>query len=114
MQLKYLETSALGLRWMRAFYQKNSQLNRAHAVKALKKAEETLRSFPYSGELYEDFNDVREYHIYATAFSFLYTCVSNTIWIIDVRDQRGNRSAAALRDFNTEISKKHGLIGRGL
>jgi hypothetical protein len=108
-QLKYLETSEHGLRWMRTYYQKNPHLNRANALSALKKAEGTLLSFPYSGELYEDFKNVREYHIYATAFSFLYTYVADTVWIIDVRDQRGNRSAAALREFGKEIRKRYGL-----
>ncbi len=106
MKLKYLDTSAFGLRWMRAYYQKNPQLNRAQALNALKKAEKTLLDFPYSGELYEDFEGVREYHIHATAFSFLYICVADTIWILDVRDQRGNRSQAALRDFRKEIQAR--------
>jgi hypothetical protein len=109
MQVKYLETSALGLRWMRTYYQKNPQLNRANALKSLRKAEEILADFPYSGELYEDFEVVREYPLYATAFSLLYTFLHETVWIIDIRDQRGNRSADALRDFNREVRLKHGL-----
>ncbi len=109
MQIKYLETTALGLRWMRTYYQKNPQLNRAAALAALKNAELLLADFPYSGECYEDYERVREYHIHATAFSLLYTFQQETIWIIDVRDQRGNRSAEAIREFNKDIRIKHGL-----
>lgn len=109
MRLKYLETSELGLRWMRVYYRQNPELNRERAVAALKLAEQTLRDFPMSGELFEDFEQVREYKIQGTAFSFLYTVARETIWIIDVRDQRGLRSAEALNAFIAELRKRHGL-----
>jgi len=39
----------------------------------------------------------------------LYTMKNETIYIIDVRDQRGLRSAAALQVFTTELREKYGL-----
>ena len=53
--------------------------------------------------------DVREYKIIGTAFSLLYTVANDTIWIIDIRDQRGFRSAEALRYFNQELRQRLGL-----
>jgi hypothetical protein len=37
--------------------------------------------------------------IQGTSFSLLYTVARDTVWIIDIRDQRGRRSADALRRF---------------
>ena len=42
MHLRYLETSVPGLRWMRAYYKKNPQLDRAKALEALRKTEQLL------------------------------------------------------------------------
>lgn len=109
MKLQYLQTSELGIRWMRSYYLKNPQLNRRTASIAMKAAEQTLMSFPYSGETYEAFDDVREYHIQGTAFAFLYTVSRDCVWIIDVRDTRGNRSAEALREFLGEVQKRNGM-----
>ena len=75
MKLEYLQTAALGLKWMRSYYQKNPQLDRTAALGALKRGEDVLMSFPHTGGKYEEFDNVREYHIHGTAFSLLYTAL---------------------------------------
>jgi hypothetical protein len=99
MRLRYLATAEPGLRWFRAYYRKNPQLDRAKAIQALVNAERLLVEFPFSGSRYEDFEEVREHKILGTAFSLLYAVARDTIWVIDVRDQRGQRSAETLRRY---------------
>ena len=108
-KIQYLETASFGLHWMRRYYRENPQLDRKSAVTALKAAEHTLAAFPESGEKFDDVEGVREYHIHGTPFSLLYTYTKGTVWIIDLRDQRGNRSAQALRAFIANIRKKNQL-----
>lgn len=102
-QLRYLATAEPGLRWMRAYYRRNPQLAVAQAVDALRRAEAILRAHPEAGHRYEDSTDVREWKIAGTAFSLLYTVARSTVWVVDVRDQRGLRSAEALRTFVAEL-----------
>lgn len=108
MRLAYLATSAAGLRWMRAYYRKNPQLDVRRAVAALKSAETILRAHPAAGHRFEDFETVREYLIQGTSFSLIYTVARGCVWIIDIRDQRGQRSAEALRDFTRELRARLG------
>jgi hypothetical protein len=106
-KIRYLETAAHGLSWMRKYYKDNPQLNLIAASASLKQAERVLTDFPLSGETYEDYERVREYHLQGTPFSLLYSVSGETIWIIDIRDMRGNRSASALREFvRTTRNKK--------
>ena len=100
MKLRYLVTAEPGLRWFRVYYRKNPQLDRAKAIQALANAEKALTEFPHAGAPFEDFQAVREYKVLGTAFSLLYSVARDTVWIIDVRDQRGQRSAEALRRFS--------------
>ncbi|MCW2273458.1 hypothetical protein GJ654_05555 [Rhodoblastus acidophilus] len=109
MALKYLPTAAHGLKWMRRYYRENPQLDIKAASAALKRAEQTLAEFPFSGERYEDFETVREHRISGTSFSLLYTVSAETIMIIDLRDVRGNRSAEALREFNKTVRRENSL-----
>ena len=99
MRLSYLPTTEPGLRWFRLYYRNNPQLDRAKAIQALAQAERVLLEFPFSGAVYEDFEAVREYSIPGTAFALLYAVARETVWIIDLRNQRGQRSAGALRRF---------------
>ena len=103
MKLEYLQTSEPGARWFRSYYRRNPQLDLAKAVTALRVAEMTLREHPFAGERFEDRENVREYSITGTTFSLLYTVATDTIWVIDIRDQRGLRSAEALRVFTYEL-----------
>ena len=103
MKLGYLRTAEPGLRWMRAYYRRNSQLDIGRAAASLRIAETVLREHPAAGRRFEDFDAVREYPIRGTSFSLLYTVARETVWVIDVRDQRGQRSAEALGQFLQEL-----------
>ena len=104
--LRYLATAEPGLRWMRAYYRRNPQLAVARAADALRQAEAVLRAHPEAGHRYEGHADVREWRIAGTAFSLLYAQARGTVWVIDVRDQRGLRSAEALRTFVAELRRR--------
>ena len=108
MQLQYLPTAEAGLRWMRTYYRRNPQLDVQRAATSLQAAETILREHPAAGRHFEDFESVREYVLHGTSFSLLYTVARDTIWIIDVRDQRGQRSASALRQFLRELHARLG------
>ena len=104
--LRYLATAEPGLRWMRTYHRRNPQLDVIRAVEALRRAEAVLQAYPDAGHRYEDFEAVREFKITGTAFSLLYTVARGTVWVIDVRDQRGLRNAEALRTFAAELRAK--------
>ena len=108
MKLEYLPTSEPGLRWMRTYYRRNPQLDVRRAAASLRTAETILREHPAAGRRFEDFDTVREYLLQGTSFSLLYTVARDTVWIIDIRDQRGRRSAEALRRFLQELRAKLG------
>ena len=103
--LRYLATAEPGLRWMRTYYRRNPQLAVARAAEALRQAEAILRAHPEAGHRYEGHADVREWKIAGTAFSLLYAEARGT-GVIDVRDQRGLRSAEALRTFVAELRRR--------
>jgi hypothetical protein len=103
MRVEYLSTAQPGLRWMRAYFRRHSQLDVRRAAVSLRTAETVLREHPAAGRRFEDFEAVREYLIQGTSFSLIYTIARDTVWVIDVRDQRGQRSAEALRQFLREL-----------
>ena len=103
MKIQYLLTVEAGARWFRSYYRRNPQLDFRKATAALRAAEQTLSEFPLVGERFEEREDVREQHILGTPFSLLYTVARDTIWIIDLRDTRGLRSAESLRLFSREL-----------
>ena len=105
-RLRYLPTAEPGLRWFRSYFRKNPQLDLAKAIDALRRAEAMLVEFPFSGAGYEDFEAVREHKIQGTAFSLLYSVTRETLWIIDLRDQRGQRSAEALAQFLEDLRRR--------
>lgn len=108
-EIKYLETTEFGFRWMRSYYAQNSQLEFDKVLASLKRAELVLKEHPYSGRQFEDFDNIRQYQIGHSPFALLYTIARQTVWIIDVQDTRGMRSADALQDFNRMIRKKYDL-----
>jgi hypothetical protein len=110
MNIQILETAELGIRWMKKYFLSNPQLNSADAFHNFNSAKTLLKERPYTGEKYEDHDEVRELNISKTAFSILYTLKSDTIYIIDIRDQRGNRSAEAVRKYATELRTKYGSV----
>jgi hypothetical protein len=109
MQIRYLETAKPGLVWMKRYFQTQPQLDQTSAFENFEKAKHLLKQHPQAGEQFEDFVDVRELHITRSAFSILCTCVGDTLFIIDIRDSRGLRSAAALRKFTLELRDKYKL-----
>lgn len=111
MKIEYLPTVEAGAHWFRTYYRRNPQLDFRKAVAALRVAERTLSDFPLSAERFEERPDVREQHILGTPFSLLYTVARNTVWIIDIRDTRGLRSAEALSAFTRELQARFGIAG---
>jgi hypothetical protein len=103
MQLKFLETAQPGLRWFHRYYRENPQLRKPAALAAFRKARALLKENPYIGHAYEGIDTVREYPIQSTNFSILYSFARETIWVIDIRDARGLRSAEALSHFAAEL-----------
>jgi plasmid stabilization system protein ParE len=106
MKLEYLRTAEPGLRWMRTYFRRHAQLDLQRAAASLRTAEAVLREHPAAGRRFEDFDAVREYLIQGTSFSLLYTVEQDTVWVIDVRDQRGQRSAEALQQFLRELRRR--------
>ena len=111
MKIQILETAELGLRWMKRYFITNPQLDSLGAFHNFNSTKNILKEHPYTGEKYESYNEVRELNISKTAFSILYTFKMDTIYIIDIRDQRGNRSAEALKKCTTELKMKYNLLG---
>lgn len=109
MRLEYLKTAEAGVRWFGGYYRRNPQLNTRKAVAALRATEAALLEFPMTGVKLEGFDAVREKNISGTAFSILYTVKLDTVFVIDLRDQRGYRSAEALRIYERELRKKFNL-----
>lgn len=106
MKLEYLKTAEAGVRWFGSYYRRNPQINTRKAVAALRAAETSLLEFPMTGVKLEGFEVVREKNIAGTAFSLLYTVQFDTIFVIDLRDQRGHRSAEALGQFVRELRQR--------
>lgn len=109
MKLEYLQTSQVGIRWLRTYFRKNPELDFEKFLASLRRAEDHLKDFPGAGEAFEDRENVREYHIKGSVFSLLYTAARDTVWVIDIRDSRGYRSAEALRHFNRELRARFGI-----
>lgn len=64
---------------------------------------------PFSGHSFDELDGVLERSISKTHFSILYAVKGQTIYIIDIRDQRGLRSSNALRQYASRLKKKYGL-----
>jgi hypothetical protein len=95
--------------WMKRYFHSQPQLDQATAFQNFEKAKNLLKQYPQAGELFEDFPDVRELHIPHSAFSVLYTAIDDTVFIIDIRDGRGLRSAAALKNFTQDLKRNYKL-----
>jgi hypothetical protein len=109
MKIEYLFTSEAGSQWLRKYYRKNPQLDFKKLKVAFRVAEKNLSEFPFSGECFEEYENVREYPIQGSNFSILYTVARDIIWVIDIRDARGHRSADALTLFSSELRSRFGI-----
>lgn len=89
------------------YYRNNPQLDQAKAFASFEVAKQRISDVAPPKETFEDFEDVWEVKIQRTAFSMLYTIRGLTAYVIDIRDQRGRRSATALRVFNRELKSKY-------
>ena len=92
---------------MKEYYKNNPQLDHKKAFENFLHAQLLLSQQPFSGHGYENFDDIRELKIPKSNFSILYAYKRNTIFIIDIRDQRGLRSSIALEEFNAKLRKKY-------
>ncbi len=109
MRIQFLETSAVGLAWMKAYYGEQIQLDAGRVYESFDAALENLKQSPRLGQRFDGFDNVRELQIVHSPFSILYTVKGEAIYIIDVRDGRGTRSAEALATFNGILRKKYNL-----
>lgn len=91
------------------YYRENPQLDQKKAFQSFEATQLRICELSPPRETFEDFENVWEVKIQRTAFAFLYTIRGDTAYVIDVRDQRGLRSAAALRTFSSELRMKHGV-----
>jgi hypothetical protein len=103
MKLRFLETAQPGLRWFRRYYAQNPQLNRRKALAAFAAARGLIKGNRFIGHTFEGMAEVREHPIAGTHFTILYTIARDTIWVIDIRDARGLRSAEALSRFAHDL-----------
>lgn len=94
---------------MRRYYTLHPQLNATRAFQSLEATKVRIKTMPPPKQAFEDFEDVWEATILQTAFSILYTIRGNTVLIIDIRDQRGHRSAEAIAKSTAEIRRMNGL-----
>ena len=106
MELRFLDTAQPGLRWFRRYYVRNPQLSSQKALASFAAARALIRDNPFIGHPYEEMSEVREHPIRETNFTILYTVARDTIWVIDIRDVRGLRSAEALRQFTRELRER--------
>ena len=109
MKIEYLETSRYGASWMKYYYDTHPELNGAQAYLNLEGALDYLLEHPLGGHPYNGRKDVREKSILQTPFSLLYVAKRDTIFVVDIRDSRGMRSARALREFNRKVRGKYNI-----
>lgn len=91
------------------YYRSNPQLNEVKAFASFAATERRMAELPPTNETFWGLKGVWEAKIQKTAFSFIYTIRGQTVYVIDVRDQRGQRSAEALRAFDRELRQREGL-----
>lgn len=106
MKLVFLQTAQSGLRWMKRYYREQTQLDAQRVFASFDAVLDRLTAEPFAGHPFDDFEHVRELSIARSPFSILFTHREDTVYVIDVRDQRGLRSAAALRAFTNELKQQ--------
>ncbi len=108
MKIQFLESSLLGLQWMRPYYRERPHLKDA-AARGYQKAKDLLRDNSVTGRSFDGIAGVSERSILNTPFSILYTVKDDTIYVIDIRDGRGHRSERAVREYTQHLKKKYHL-----
>ena len=92
MKIHFLETSQDGLRWMLRYYENVFPAGRKNGLMNYQNAKRLLRDNPFGGHEFDKMQDIREMRVVKTPFSIIYTVQGETIYVIDIRDQRGIRS----------------------
>jgi hypothetical protein len=108
-RILFIESAAPGLRWMKRYYKAQPQLDAVAAFAHFAKARDLLKQDPLAGHPFDELDGIRELRIRNSVFSILYVYRRQTIYIVDIRDHRGRRSADALRQFTRELKRKYGL-----
>ena len=106
----YLETSSLGLAWMRSYYRKNPQLRMKEAVVSLQHAESLISDPIFLAPQYEGDARIRKMRIENTQFSLLYVIDKEVIYVVDIHDPRGLRSHEAILNFSRELRQRYNVI----
>ena len=94
---------------MRRYFREQPQLDAQAASESYKNTRSLLKQEPYIGHVFDEIKGVFERRILKTHFSILYAVKADTIYIIDIRDQRGLRSANALRQYSQHLKEKYEL-----
>ena len=89
------------------YYRRNPQLDEAKAFASFAATERRIAELAPPRETFAGFKNIWEAKIQKTAFSFLYTIRGKTVYVIDIRDQRGHPSAEALRAFDRELRQRY-------
>ena len=109
MKIQFLESANPGIRWMRRYFREQPQLDQKTATENYKNTRKLLKQEPYIGHTFDEIEGVFERSISKTHFSILYAVKDETIFIIDIRDQRGFRSSNALRQYSQLLKEKYDL-----
>lgn len=107
--IHYLETSKLGVAWLRSYYRKNPQLRMSEAVASLRHSERLIADPAFLAPQYEDDKRIRKMRIDGTHFSILYVIDGDALYIIDIHDPRGLRSYEAIQNFERELRQKYNV-----
>ena len=107
MKVRFLRSAQPGLRWMRRYYTLNPQFNKAKAFVSLNETKRRIQDTPPPSKTFGNLDGIWEVSILGTAFSLIYAIERSHILIIDVRDQRGNRSWPAVEEFLKQHEQLH-------
>lgn len=92
MKLVFLPSTRLDLLWMRTYYAHIFPDGAKRAAKQYGKVCGIIRNNPLVGHPVEEIEDVREFSIPQTPFSFIYRVSDDRIEVLRVWDQRNDRS----------------------
>ena len=95
MKLVFLPSTRSDLLWMRTYYAHIFQDGAKRAVDQYRRTCGIIRENPLVGRPVEEMEDVREFSMPRTPFSFIYRVVDDRIEVLRVWDQRGDRSRLA-------------------
>lgn len=91
MKLVFLPSTRSDLLWMRTYYAHIFPDGAKRAAKQYGKVCCIIRNNPLVGHPVEEIEDVREFSIPQTPFSFIYRVIDDRIEVLRVWDQRNDR-----------------------